>query len=57
MTMIVTAYDNPADEYKTIFKAMTDIIFVKKKVRDRNFGFGPKNLREKKSVNCVKTNS
>ena len=28
--MIVTTYDNPADEYKTIFKAMTDIIFVKK---------------------------
>ena len=55
MTMIVTAYDNPADEYKTIFKAMTDIIFVKK-VRDRNFGFGPKKLC-KKNVNCVKTNS
>ena len=28
--MIVTTYDNPADEYKTIFKAMADIIFVKK---------------------------
>ena len=47
MTMIVTAYDNPADEYKTIFKAMTDIIFVKKKYATAILGLGPKNYAKK----------
>ena len=48
MTMIVTAYDNPADEYKTIFKAMTDIIFVKKNMRPQ---FWSVTIYAKKSVN------
>ena len=50
MTMIVTAYDNPADEYKTIFKAMTDIIFVKKSTRPQFWVWAQKFTQKKRKL-------